>query len=61
MVLRLKSIEKKIEKGNWFTGSKLKLLVQHYKEDFSDKSNLSKRCMNGNFQFLKVINFSKIE
>ena len=37
-----KSIEKKIKKGKWFTGAKFKLLVQHYKEDFSDKSNLSK-------------------
>ena len=43
MVLRLvNQLKKKIKKGKWYTGSKFKLLVQHYKEDFSNKSNLSK-------------------
>ena len=40
-----KSIEKKIEKKKWLTGSKFELLVQHYGKNFSDKSNLSKAML----------------
>ena len=60
-----KSIEKKIKKGKWFTGSKFKLLVQHYEEDFSDKSNLIKAMyewklsMSESDKFFRELNKNK--
>ena len=52
-----KSIEKKIEKKKWLTGSKFELLVQHYKEEFSDKSNLSKAMLEWKLSISESDNF----